>query len=247
MVGEELQRRSEADGKAHGGSVFSGRIVCAECGGFYGRKVWHSGSEYASWRWHCNSRFTKKTGCMTPTVKEDDLEAAFVRMFNGLYSHRKEIEGNWRSCLDAITDTSEFEAELEKATAACDELQTLMKNALLESGRHAEAGDATRRYEEYQSRLMEKAAVVADLEEKIASLNAKRIRAERYLKALSDRKGPMTEFEPLAWQAVIHHASIGSDGTVTFFLRDGSDATETVPSGVRPYRRHTVETAEVWV
>ena len=117
---------------------------------------------------------------------------------NGLFSRRKEIEGNWRSCLDAITDTSEFEAELDKATAACDELQTLMKNALLESGRHADAGDATRRYEEYQSRLMEKAAVVTELEEKIAALNAKRIRAERYLKALSDRNGPMTQFEPLA-------------------------------------------------
>lgn len=244
MVGEELQRRSEAEGKAHGGSVFSGRIVCAECGGFYGRKVWHSGSEYASWRWHCNSRFAKKTGCMTPTVKEDDLEAAFVRMFNGLYSHRKEIEGNWRSCLDAITDTSEFEAELDKATAACDELQTLMKNALLESGRHADAGDATRRYEEYQSRLMEKAAAVADLEERIAALNAKRIRAERYLKALSDRSDPMTEFEPLAWQAVVHHATISRDGTVTFSLRDGSEEKEYVPNGVRQYRKQVLNTQE---
>lgn len=247
IVGEELQRRSEAEGKAHGVSVFSGRIVCADCGGYYGRKVWHSGTEYASWRWHCNSRFAKKAGCMTPTVKEEDLEAAFVRMFNGLYSRRKEIEENWRSCLDAITDTSELEEELGKVAAACEELQTLMKNALLESGRRADAGDATRRYEDYQSRLMEKVAAAEDLEERIAALNAKRIRAERYLKALSGRNGPMTEFDPLAWQAVVHHATIGRDGTVTFVLRDGSEAEETIPSGVRPYRKRKAETAEARV
>ena len=144
----------------------------------------------------------KKAGASSAICRYTESSVLVLRIvrccLNGLFSRRKEIEGNWRSCLDAITDTSEFEAELDKATAACDELQTLMKNALLESGRHADAGDATRRYEEYQSRLMEKAAVVTELEEKIAALNAKRIRAERYLKALSDRNGPMTQFEPLA-------------------------------------------------
>jgi hypothetical protein len=91
---------------------------------------------------------------------------------------------------------------------------------------------------------MEKAAVVAELEEKIAALNAKRIRAERYLKALSDRNGPMTQFEPLAWQAVVHHATISRDGTVTFSLRDGSEEKEYMPNGVRQYRKQALGTQE---
>ncbi len=237
IVAEELERRAEAEGKAHGGSVFSGRIICEECGGFYGRKVWHSGSAYAAHYWHCNNRFAKRTGCRTPTVKGEDLEAAFIRMFNGLYTRRKEITENWRICLDSVTDTSALEKELEQAGKECGELQTLMKNALVESGKTADARDATKRYEDYQTRLLEKAARIDELEAKIAALNSKRIRAEQYLKALAGRSGPMTEFEPLAWQAVVHHASISTDGTVTFHLRDGSTATETVKSGVRPYKR----------
>ena len=243
-VAEELERRAGADGKAHGGSVFSGRIVCEECGGFYGRKVWHSGSDYVTWRWHCNNRFAKRTGCTTPTVKEEDLAAAFIRMFNGLYARRREIEENWRVCLDAVTDTSALEKELDRIGRTCGELQTLMKNALVESGKAADATEANGRYRDYESRLLEKAAVMVELEEKIAALSSKRVRAEQYLKALTGRNGPMTEFEPLAWQAVVDHATIGTDGKITFFLRDGSKAAETVKSGVRPYRRQTANAAE---
>ena len=119
-----------------------------------------------------------------------------------------------------------------------------MKNALVESGKTADARDATKRYEDYQTRLLEKAARIEELEAKIAALNSKRIRAEQYLKALAGRSGPMTEFEPLAWQAVVHHASISTDGTVTFHLRDGSTAAETVKSGVRPYKRQMQTVAE---
>jgi len=45
MVQEEFRRRKEG-GPYTCISPFSGRIVCGDCGGFYGRKVWHSGSSY---------------------------------------------------------------------------------------------------------------------------------------------------------------------------------------------------------
>ena len=244
IVGEELKRRSEAEGKAHGGSVFSGRIVCADCGGFYGRKVWHSGSKYASSRWHCNNRFAMKTCCRTPTVKEEDIEAAFIRMFNGIYYSQDLIKENWQACLDAVTDTSELEAELERITAVCNDLQTLMKNTLIESGKTADASEAKRKYEAYQARLQENAAKMAELEEKISALNSKRIQAKRYFRTCSGMVGPMVEFDPLAWQAMVDHASMYHDGTITFFLRDGTEKREYVRSGVRPYKRQLQAAAE---
>ena len=244
IVGEELKRRSEAEGKAHGGSVFSGRIVCADCGGFYGRKVWHSGSKYASSRWHCNNRFAMKTCCRTPTVKEEDIEAAFIRMFNGIYYSQDLIKENWQACLDAVTDTSELEAELERIMAVCNDLQTLMKNALIESGKMADAGEAKRKYEAYQTRLQENAAKMAELEEQRSALNSKRIQAKRYFRTCSGMVGPMVEFDPLAWQAMVDHASMYHDGTITFFLRDGTEKREYVRSGVRPYKRQLQAAAE---
>ena len=38
MVKEEFKRRKEAGVYSYCVSVFSGRIACADCGGYYGRK-----------------------------------------------------------------------------------------------------------------------------------------------------------------------------------------------------------------
>ena len=45
MVQEEFRRRKAAGGRMQSVSILSGRIVCENCGGFYGRKAWHSASE----------------------------------------------------------------------------------------------------------------------------------------------------------------------------------------------------------
>ena len=54
----------------------------------------------------------------------------------------------------------------------------------------------------------------------------------------------MVEFDPLAWQAMVDHASMYHDGTITFFLRDGTEKREYVRSGVRPYKRQLQAAAE---
>lgn len=71
-------------------SIFSSRVICGDCGGYYGRKIWHSNTKHASWHWHCNAKFQKRKYCETPTLKEESLEETFVEVFNGLivYSYR---------------------------------------------------------------------------------------------------------------------------------------------------------------
>jgi predicted transcriptional regulator len=38
-------------------SCFSSKLICGECGGFYGSKVWHSTSKYRRTIWQCNRKF----------------------------------------------------------------------------------------------------------------------------------------------------------------------------------------------
>lgn len=37
--------------------VFSSKIVCGECGGFFGPKTWHSNSKYKRTIWRCNNKY----------------------------------------------------------------------------------------------------------------------------------------------------------------------------------------------
>ncbi|WAG66490.1 recombinase family protein [Clostridium estertheticum] len=45
LVQHEFKKRKNVKGYKTGGGCFSGKIVCGECGSFYGSKVWHSNSK----------------------------------------------------------------------------------------------------------------------------------------------------------------------------------------------------------
>lgn len=46
LVQAEIKRRKGLGKEYSGSSIFSAKIVCACCGGFFGSKVWHSTSKY---------------------------------------------------------------------------------------------------------------------------------------------------------------------------------------------------------
>jgi site-specific DNA recombinase len=45
-VQAEIARRKLLGRSYSGNSVFSSKLVCADCGGYYGQKVWHSTDKY---------------------------------------------------------------------------------------------------------------------------------------------------------------------------------------------------------
>lgn len=70
-------------------TIFSGKIRCGCCGGWYGSKVWHSNDKYRRLVWQCNHKFKDKTRCRTPHLTEDEIKATFARMVNKLYADRE--------------------------------------------------------------------------------------------------------------------------------------------------------------
>lgn len=239
MVQEEMERRKKAGRKAQGVSVFSGRIVCGDCGGFYGRKIWHSNTENASWHWHCNNKFMKRKYCTTPTLKEESLQETFVEVFNGLIRRKKEIEENYRLCLAVITDTTEYERQMEKLDKEATEVQTLIRSLLIEYGRSADSNNIAAQYEEYERRLDAIARLREDLDMKIASCSLKRTQVTTFLMELKKHEHPLSEFDPLVWQATVNHARVDHDCNITFCFRDGSEVKTKIRNGVRQYRKRS--------
>lgn len=238
MVQEEFRRREAAGGRAQCVSIFSGRIVCAECGGFYGRKKWHCNSKYEAWRWHCNSKFGKRKYCHTPTLKEENIEDCFVAAFNRVLARKKEIAANYAECLDAITDDSALlarKAEIELETA---DLVTLVNNLLVNSGKQSGGNESVnKRYEElmrcHDSLQQEK----LELTKQISLLAAKRLLVNAFLAELDKHDGPLTAFDPLVFQATVNYVIVNPDCTVKFLFRDGTEATEVIKNGVKQYAK----------
>lgn len=90
---QEKKRRSSA-------GVFSGRIKCGSCGGWYGPKVWHSNDKYRKVVWQCNDKFQGGKKCHTPHLEEKTLQKLFVKAVNSIFTHREKVMEDWRSLLE---------------------------------------------------------------------------------------------------------------------------------------------------
>ena len=236
LVQEEFQRRKDAGGRAQCVSIFSGRIVCGDCGGFYGRKKWHSGTQYESWCWHCNNKFQKREQCQTPTLKEESLEKCFIKAFNRLIARKDKIEANYAECLDAITDDSALVARSEAIQKEIDESSAEMSNKLMNSSRDpSSAKSINSAYDEHLAHCEALQQEKMELGKKISLLAAKRLLVKAFLEELKKHDGPLKKFDPLVFQATINYVTVNRNCTVTFLFRDGTKVTEKIKNGVRQY------------
>ena len=62
LVQAEMAKRKQLGRKFSGNDIFSAKIICGDCGGFFGAKVWHSNSKYRRVIWQCNQKFSQN--CM---------------------------------------------------------------------------------------------------------------------------------------------------------------------------------------
>ena len=74
MVQAELARRKGMGRCYSGNSVFSSRLVCADCGGCFGQKVWHSNDSYRRVIWRCNDKFKGSSKCDIPALGAETIQ-----------------------------------------------------------------------------------------------------------------------------------------------------------------------------
>ena len=80
-VQELLNARKKRKAKTQSKHPFAGRIICADCGSYYGHKVWRlrsTGEHYDVW--YCNHKYDGEATCQPPRLKEAEIVALFEEM-----------------------------------------------------------------------------------------------------------------------------------------------------------------------
>ena len=223
MVQDEIRRRREG-GPYNCVSVLSSRVVCGDCGGFYGRKVWHSGSKYETFVWHCNNKFTKRKYCTTPTLKENAIKKAFVEAFNSIIDNKDEIIENYNLILDAITDDSAYVMQLEELDKQCEEINVLIERLISANAQTViDKKDYDAKYNEYVKRHEKLQQQREHVISKINKCAAKRLQITGFLKELQKHQNPLDQFDDMVWQSVINVVKVISEDKVLFIFRDGTE------------------------
>ena len=91
MVQDEVKRRSELSRALRSTNILSARLICEDCGGFYGPKVWHSTDKYRKEIWQCNSKYKKEQFCKTPNMDAETIKSLFIKAYSELMADSENI------------------------------------------------------------------------------------------------------------------------------------------------------------
>lgn len=224
MVQAELAKRKHSGSRYSGVSIFSNKIKCGDCGGWYGSKVWHSTDQYRKVVYRCNHKY-KDEKCQTPHVTEDEVKALFIKAYNELIPEIKEIIANAELIRKTLCITDGLLEEKQKLEDEILVLVEMTQNLVAENARVAQD------QEEYQKRydglVQQYETTKKEYDELIDKIEQKEAHGERmrqFIKTLKDQDGIITEFDDVLWGSMVELVTISREKrSVTF--KDGTEIT----------------------
>lgn len=216
-VQQELKRRREARYVGRSG-CFSSKIICGECGSYYGRKVWHSTDKYRTVIWRCQHKYDNGKPCKTPHVTEDQIKAAFVTEMNRVIADKDQVLADIRVLISTLTDTRELEEEEAVAGKELEAVSESMRK-LVDAYAHALIEQV-----EYDTRYMELLVQSRAIDERLAEIGEQREQRkarerelDAFYKALK-QTGPIIEFDEELWKVVMQKVIVETEGTLRLVL-----------------------------
>lgn len=224
LVQHEIKKRKDAKGYKTGGGCFSGKIICGECGSFYGSKVWHSTSKYKMVIWQCNSKFKNNDKCTTPHIYEDELKQAFIGAFNSILKNKDEILQGYETIIQALTDTSELDKESAKLQSEMEIVTEMLRKCVEENANSAlNQIEYEERYNGLAERYESIKKGIEGIEQKRLERSAKKENILDFIKELKQRKGLITEFDEELWNGTIEKVVVNTEEKIMFVFKDGME------------------------
>lgn len=227
-VFEEAQHQMTArhSGKNRAGSmgVFSGRIKCADCGGWYGSKVWHSNSKYRKTIWQCNHKFDGGEKCGTPHLDEETIKQLFLKAANAIFAEKDGVREDYDSIKDTLFGTAELETERLRLQEEMNVVAELIEQCVAENARVAlDQTEYQKKYDGLAGRFNRAKGRLSEVSQAITERQAKREKIGRFVSALEKRDGPLTEFNEDDWYSLVEYATVYSREDIRFTFKNGME------------------------
>ena len=217
QVQDMVKKRSLIKGNTSA-RKFSTKIVCGQCGCYYGSKIWHSTDKYKKVVWQCNGKYKNRTFCKTPVLTKDEIKNAFVDVLNRLIDERCDV----LSELKRVELNKELKEEQKKLEVRMDMVSDAVRKKIIENTRILQ--DQNEYNESYNALIEEYESLKAELEsvnEKIEEDEAKMREVRRFIKGIEKMDGKVAEFDDALWNSLVDHVTVGVDGGLMFTMVGG--------------------------
>ena len=228
LVQEEMKKRQRFKYSYSNENPYFSKLICEDCGHFYGTKVWHSNTPYKKEILQCNFKFKKdKPQCETPNLTKEEIDAMFVKAYNKAMVDKNALIQDTHELIELLTNTEYIDAEITEYNTELDEIQVLMENMIHENKNKVQSQEEyTRRYNQLIERF-EKAK--GKLEAAVSTKASKQEKAQAmssFLNEIKLRPEVITEFDLDIWNLILDEAIVHKDKSITFKFRNGTEIDE---------------------
>ena len=222
----ELGRRRKLGRAYSGKSTLASKLMCEDCGGFYGHKVWHSTDKYRKEIWQCNAKFKNTTHCCTPTLTTEEIQNRFIEAYNRVMADIPRIIEDCKTMQNVLTDTAELEHQIETKEQESELLTDMMRNLIQ---RNASTAQSQEDYKKQETGIREKFdAFTEEIQALKIELEQRRQKNQAislHIRAMKKSERVLTEWDDTVWTVMVEKAMIHKDKSITFFFYNGTQIT----------------------
>ena len=223
LVQIELSRRKEMGYTYSFKNPFSGKLICEDCGSYYGKKKWHSGTIHEKEILQCNFKFKHK--CHTPNFNEQEVKSMFLKAYNEMIMSKDALISNLIEAVSKALDTSALDKKIEELTNKLNDMNKEFE--LLVKMNTTTQQDQTiwrKKYAELEDIYKNKEVELNSLIEKKNEIKLKVNKFSIFIETL--KKGELiTAFDEAIFNFNLEKAIVHKDKSITFKFYSGFETT----------------------
>lgn len=205
--------------------IFSGRIICGDCGKHFRRQKVYIGQPFEKIIWTCSRHVEDKESCHMKAIREDVLQQAFIDMWNKLYTNQGTVLEPLLKALKELAaskpDTEEMEklnSEIHTLSEQSRILNQVMNKGYMDSALFMEKGN------QLAHRLTEckrRKTLLARRHKRTKEM----VRTEQLIGFLK-QEGYQRMFNEALFDMTVNEIRISRDHEISFCLKNGLVLTE---------------------
>ncbi|HIU70228.1 MAG TPA: recombinase family protein [Candidatus Enterosoma merdigallinarum] len=223
LVQIELTRRKDLGYTYSYKNPFVAKLYCEDCGGYYGKKKWHSGSTYEKEVLQCNDKFKNK--CHTPTLEEDDVKRRFLKAYNLIISNKESIIKDIELVISVIGDSSKIDGEINKLTKELEEMANEF-NLLVKMNTKTQQDQSIwrKKYAELEEKYKKKESEYKKLVTEKEERKLKESNLKTFIEMLKKGEAQF-EWDETIFNFTLEKAIVHKDKSITFKFYSGYEVT----------------------
>lgn len=223
----EIVRRKELGRQYSSSDIFASKLICEDCGGFYGKKKWHSTSKYSKFIYRCNNKYGKnKDKCSTPNLSEEDIKVKFIEAYNTILLDRDRIIEDTYQIIKKLTNTEDIITRINELNEELLVLSELVKNLIQEHSKSKSDNiEFNDKYDSLNSRFENCKEELQRLTAEKNIKDGKALKMTSFIKNFQDSSELLSNWNEHIWRLLVESAIVHNDKTITFRFKDGTETT----------------------